>query len=256
MKTHYRTVMISDSHLCSRDCHSKDLLDFLKSVKCDHLYIIGDFIDIWQLQRKWLWTQEYNDILRRILKMAQKGTNVVFVPGNHDEFFRQFIGSQFGEIKIAGNFIHTTAAKKRLYITHGDEFDNIIVFNKWLAQLGSIGYDYLISFNGIINWFRRLFGMEYWSFAAYVKRKIKNADVYINRFREAVMAEAKKAGATGAVCGHIHTPEIRELGDFLYCNTGDWVDSNTALVELEDGQLEILKYKEMMKNAAGSVASS
>lgn len=254
MKTRYRTVMISDTHLCSRDCHVADLKLFLKSIKCDNLFIVGDLFDIWQLKRKWLWINEYNDIVRRLLTMSKKGTKVVFIPGNHDEVFREFIGTHFGGIEIAANAFHITANGKKLFITHGDEFDNIVVFNKWLANLGSIGYDYLIYVNQVVNWFRRLFGMRYWSFAAYIKRKIKNASVYIGKFKSAVATAGKKQGADGVVCGHIHTPEISTVDGMLYCNTGDWVDSCTALVEHDDGTLEIIHFHEKKNSLASGLA--
>lgn len=243
MKTHYRTVIISDTHLCSRDCQTENLLSFLKSLKCDRLFIAGDFIDVWQLKRKWLWPPDYNDVIRKIFKMARKGTQVVFIPGNHDELFREFVGTDFGGVRIELNAMHQTADGRKMYITHGDEFDTVVKFNKWLAYLGSAAYDYLIYANSLINWFRRRLGWGYWSFAAAVKRRIKNAESYIASFEEAVVVEAKKKGADVVVCGHIHSPNIKEIDGVLYCNSGDWVDTCTAIVEHDDGKLEILRWK-------------
>lgn len=182
---------------------------------------------------------EYNDVIRRIVKMAHKA-KVVFVPGNHDEQFREYVGHSFGGVSIELNTIHTTATGKRFLITHGDEFDAIVVYNKWLAHVGSIAYDYLIYANTIVNWFRKKLGMDYWSLAAHIKRRIKNANIYISRYEAAVVETAKTMGFDGVVCGHIHTPGVKMLDGIIYCNTGDWVDSCTALVENDAGEMIVI----------------
>lgn len=246
MKHSFRTIMISDVHLSSADCQASRLAEFLHRVKCDKLYIVGDFFDLWQMKRKWLWGNNYNEVVRRILKMTEKGTQIVFIPGNHDESIREYAGHVFGNISIELRSEFLTSSGKRYLVTHGDEFDAIVVYNKWLAKLGSAAYDWLLTLNRVINFFRRLRGREYWSFAAHVKRSIKNAGVYIERFQTAAVESAKAGGYDGVICGHIHTPCIKEYNGSVYCNIGDWVDSCTALVETYEGELKIISDKDVL----------
>ena len=239
-KTYYRTIWLSDTHLCSRDCQAEALLSFLKQTKSDYLYLAGDFIDIWQLKRRWYWPQTFNNIIHKILGRAKKGTRVVYIPGNHDEFFHEFVGSQFGGVQIRQQAIHTTADNRRLLVLHGDEFDVVVQCNKWLAVLGNAAYDNLILLNRVVNAVRRRCGLPYWSLAAYLKHKVKNAVKYIGSFEEAVVREAGKHKVDGVVCGHIHQPGIKQIGGLQYCNTGDWVENCSALVERHDGTLQII----------------
>jgi len=241
-KTYYRTIWISDMHLCSRDCRADSLLSFLKRHKCEYLYLVGDFIDIWQLKRRWYWPQTYNNIIHKILGRAKKGTKVIYIPGNHDEMFREFIGQQFGGVEIHQQAIHHLSDGRRLMVLHGDEFDLIVQNNKWLALVGNAAYDNLIYVNRVLNLFRRFFGMPYWSLAAYLKHRVKNAVKYIGSFEQAVVHEAKKKDVHGVVCGHIHQPVVKEVDGLTYCNTGDWVENCTALVEKENGVLEIIHW--------------
>jgi len=250
VKTYYRTIWISDTHLGSRACQIDYLLAFLKSVRCDNLFIVGDFIDIWQLKRRWHWPQEVNNIIRRILGMAKRGTKVTYIPGNHDDLLRDFLGVQFGGVELKGNAIHTTADGRRFLIQHGDELDVVIRCRRWLALLGDWAYDGLIRVNGIVNFVRRRFSLPYWSLADAIKRRVKNAVAFVGRFEEGIAHEARKAGVDGVICGHIHQPAIKPLEGLTYCNTGDWVESCTALVEREDGSLELLRWADVWAHHA------
>jgi UDP-2,3-diacylglucosamine pyrophosphatase LpxH len=241
----YRTVFISDLHLGTPGCRAEDLLDFLKASSCEHLYLVGDIIDGWQLRRRWYWPQAHNDVVQKLLRAARKGCRVTFVPGNHDEFARGFIGHQFGGIEVVDEAVHVTADGKRLWVTHGDYFDGVIQHAKWLAYVGDNLYEFTLKLNRYLNHLRAKFGLPYWSLSAYLKLKVKKAVSFINDFEQAVAHEARKNGHHGVVCGHIHHAEIRDIDGVLYCNDGDWVESLTALVEHHDGRLEILRWGEV-----------
>jgi UDP-2,3-diacylglucosamine pyrophosphatase LpxH len=241
----YRTVFISDLHLGTPGCRAEDLLDFLKASTCEHLYLVGDIIDGWQLRRRWYWPQAHNDVVQKLLRAARKGCRVTFVPGNHDEFARGFIGHQFGGIEVVDEAVHVTADGKRLWVTHGDYFDGVIQHAKWLAYVGDNLYEFTLKLNRYLNHLRAKFGLPYWSLSAYLKLKVKKAVSFINDFEQAVAHEARKNGHQGVVCGHIHHAEIREIDGVLYCNDGDWVESLTALVEHHDGRLEILRWGDL-----------
>jgi len=238
----YRAVFISDLHLGTPGCRAEDLLDFLKASSSEHLYLVGDIIDGWQLRRRWYWPQAHNDVVQKLLRRARKGCRVVFVPGNHDEFARGFIGHQFGGIEVVDDAVHLTADGKRLWVTHGDYFDGVIQCAKWLAYVGDNLYEFTLKLNRYLNHLRAKFGLPYWSLSAYLKHKVKKAVNFISDFEQAVAQEAKKRGHQGVVCGHIHHAEIREIEGVLYCNDGDWVESLTALVEHHDGRLELVRW--------------
>lgn len=237
-----RTVWISDIHLGTPGCNAALLLDFLRSVRCDTLYLVGDIIDGWRLKRGWYWPTGHNDVVRRVLKMARNGTRVIYIPGNHDEMLRDYIGLNFGGVEIMAQALHETADGRRLLVLHGDEFDGVVLYARWLAFLGDSAYSLLLRLNILVNAVRRRFGLPYWSLSAYLKRKVKNAVEYISRFEEAVAHAARDRGADGVVCGHIHAAEIRRFGDITYYNDGDWVESCTALVERRDGRMEIIDW--------------
>lgn len=239
-----RTVWISDTHLGTPGCNAALLLDFLKSVRCDTLYLVGDIIDGWRLKRGWYWPPLHNDVARRVLKMAKKGTRVIYIPGNHDEMLREYVGLNFGGVEIAAHALHETADGRRLLVLHGDEFDGVVLYARWLAFLGDSAYSLLLRLNTAVNAVRRGFGLPYWSLSAYLKRKVKNAVEYVCRFEEAVAHAARERGADGVVCGHIHSAEIRRFGNITYYNDGDWVESCTALVEHPDGRMEIIDWAE------------
>jgi len=235
-----RTVWISDIHLGTPGCQAQALLEFLKDVECDTLYLVGDIIDGWQLRRTWYWPQSHNDVVQKILRKARKGTRVVFVPGNHDEFARRYRDHNFGGVDVVEDCIHTTADGKRLWITHGDLFDGVIQCARWLALLGDAAYEFMLRVNRHLNHLRARCGLPYWSLSKYLKLKVKRAVSYVGDFEGAVAREARKRGVDGVVCGHIHHAEMRMIDGILYCNDGDWVESLTALVEHADGRLEII----------------
>ena len=241
-KLRFRTVFISDTHLGTPGCNAELLLDFLMSIKCDTLYLVGDIVDGWRLKRGWYWPTRHNDVARRIMKMAKKGTRVVYVPGNHDEVLRDFTGLSFGDIEILPEAVHETADGRRLLVLHGDEFDGVVLYARWLAFLGDHAYSLLLHLNVVFNRARRLLGLPYWSLSAHLKHRVKRAVEFMSRFEEAVAHAAELRGADGVVCGHIHSAEIRQIGQITYYNDGDWVESCTALVEHADGRMEILDW--------------
>ena len=242
----FRTIWISDVHLGTSGCQAKRLLEFLKATESDKLYLVGDIVDGWQLKRRWYWHQTHNDVVQLVLKKAKKGTKVIFVPGNHDEAVRQFIGLDFGGIKIRDELVHTCADGKRMLVLHGDHFDGVIACAKWLAYVGDSLYTMILKFNQYLNAWRARSGLPYWSLSQYLKLKVKNAVSYITSFETALADEAKKQGLDGVICGHIHKAEIRQIDGILYCNDGDWVESLSALVEEADGTLRLIDWHEVM----------
>ena len=241
-KLRFRSVWISDTHLGTAGCNAELLLDFLKSIQPETLYLVGDIIDGWRLKRDWYWPPRHNDIVRRVLKLANKGTHVIYVPGNHDEVLRDYGGLSFGGVDVVPEAIHVTADGRRLLVLHGDEFDGVVLYARWLAFLGDYAYAALLHLNVGFNRVRRRFGLPYWSLSAHIKKKVKNAVAFISRFEEAVAHAAHERGVDGVVCGHIHSAEIRQFGGVTYYNDGDWVESCTALVEHANGHLEILDW--------------
>ncbi|MBI3383341.1 MAG: UDP-2,3-diacylglucosamine diphosphatase [Aquabacterium sp.] len=241
-----RAVWISDVHLGTPGCQAHALLDFLKHVECDTLYLVGDIIDGWQLRRNWYWPQAHNDVVQKLLRKARKGTRVIFIPGNHDEFARKFLEHSFGGVEVAEEWIHTTADGRKLWVTHGDLYDGVIQCARWLALLGDSLYEFTLKLNRHLNSWRARVGLPYWSLSKYLKLKVKRAVSYVGDFEQALAREARKRGVEGLVCGHIHHAEMRDIDGILYCNDGDWVESLTALVEHPDGQLAILDWAEVM----------
>ena len=240
----YRAVFISDLHLGTPGCQAKALLEFLKSHRSDYLYLVGDIVDGWQLRRRWFWPQAHNDVVQKLLRSARKGCHVVYVPGNHDEFARQFVNHRFGDIEVVEETVHTTADGRQLWIIHGDYFDGVVQCAKWLAYLGDNLYEFTLKLNRHLNNLRGRLGLPYWSLSAYLKHKVKKALNYVTDFEAAVAHEARRRGHQGVVCGHIHRAEMRDIGGVLYCNDGDWVESRTALVEHHDGRLELVQWIE------------
>ncbi len=239
-----RTLWISDLHLGTPGCRAAALLDFLRHVECETLYLVGDIIDGWQLRRSWYWPRAHNDVIQKLLRKARKGTRVVFVPGNHDEFARRYVDHAFGGIEVVADCIHLTADNRRLWITHGDLFDGVIQCAPWLAHVGDSAYEFTLRLNRHLNTLRARLGLPYWSLSRYLKGKVKRAVSFIGDFEQAVAREARRRGVDGVVCGHIHHAEIRDIDGILYCNDGDWVESLTALVEHFDGRLEIVDWSQ------------
>jgi UDP-2,3-diacylglucosamine pyrophosphatase LpxH len=241
-KLKVRTAWISDIHLGTPGCQADALLAFLRALQCDTLYLVGDIIDGWQLRRSWYWPQSHNDVVQKLLRRARKGTRVVFVPGNHDEFARKYVDHNFGGVDVVDECIHVTVDGRRLWITHGDLFDGVIQYARWLACLGDNAYEFTLRLNRHLNSLRARMGLPYWSLSKYLKFKVKRAVSYIGDFEAAVAREARKRGVHGVVCGHIHHAEMRDIDGVLYANDGDWVESLTALVEHADGRLEVIDW--------------
>lgn len=238
----YRAIWLSDFHLGTRNCKADYILDFLRHNESEYLYLVGDIIDGWALKRSWYWEQAYNDVIQKLLRKSRKGTNITYIPGNHDEFAREFFNLQLGRILVKSKAIHTTAKGQQLLIIHGDEFDGLIAFTPWLSKLGAHLYQYILGLNRFFNHIRRRLGLPYWSLSAFLKDASKRAVQYVAAFEEAVVREAKKWEVDGIVCGHIHRAEQRDIDGIAYLNAGDWVESCTALVEHTDGRLEIIRW--------------
>jgi UDP-2,3-diacylglucosamine pyrophosphatase LpxH len=212
-------------------CQAELLLDFIRHIECDKLYLVGDIIDGWKLRSGWYWPQAHNDVVQKILRMARKGTEVIYVPGNHDDRIRDFCGVHFGGVIVARDVIHEAADGKRYLVVHGDEFDGVVQHAKWLAFLGDWSYRTILMLNTLVNRLRRRLGFGYWSLSAYLKVKVKNALHFIENFEAAVADEARRRGVDGVICGHIHKAEMRDIDGIRYINDGDWVESCTALAE-------------------------
>jgi UDP-2,3-diacylglucosamine pyrophosphatase LpxH len=237
---HYRAIWISDVHLGTRGCKAEHLLEFLRDHESDFLYLVGDIVDGWQIRKSWFWRQSHNDVVQKILRKARKGTRVVYIPGNHDEAMREFVGLELGRIAVESEAVHTLIDGRRLLVTHGDLFDGVVSHAKWLAYLGDTLYSIVLELNRHFNRIRQRLGMPYWSLSQYLKHKVKNAVSFISDFEHALAHEARRRGFDGVVCGHIHKAEMRDIGGILYANDGDWVESLTALAETVTGELVIL----------------
>lgn len=242
----YRAIWLSDIHLGTRGCQADMLLDFLKHTESDVLYLVGDIVDGWRLKKSWYWPQAHNDVVQKILRRARKGAQVFMIPGNHDEAFRDYIGLQFGGVTILEDTIHQAADGKRYLVIHGDQFDAVVRYAKWLAFVGDTAYTFLLWLNTLLNKARRRLGFPYWSLSAYLKHKTKKAVEFIGDYETALTDEARRRQVDGVICGHIHHAEMRDMDGVLYVNDGDWVESCTALVEHPDGRLEILRWADIV----------
>ena len=240
----YRAIFISDVHLGTRGCRAEFLADFLSRVSCEKLYLVGDIIDGWRLRKSWFWDARHDEVLRLILRHARGGAEVTYIPGNHDEMFRDWLplGLEIGGIKLRKEAVHVTADNRRLLVMHGDEFDSVVRYAKFLALLGDSAYTVALVVNHWFNVVRRRLGYPYWSLSVWLKRQVKEAVKAVDRFETALAGEARRRGLDGVVCGHIHHAEMREVNGILYLNDGDWVESCTALVEHMDGRLELIDW--------------
>jgi UDP-2,3-diacylglucosamine pyrophosphatase LpxH len=247
MMKRVRSIFVSDVHLGCKFTHADALLAFLRNHHPQYLYLVGDVIDGWRLQKGWYWNDTYTFLFKRIVDLMKRGTKVYYTPGNHDEFLRHFIDN-LGSVQLADEFIHLTADRRRLLVTHGDKFDACVRHAPWLSRLGDVGYNLLLGLNIVFNGLRRRLGFGYWSLSQAIKRRVKQATSFIGNFEDVITRHARQQGCTGVICGHIHTPKIRVVNGVEYYNTGDWVESCTALVEYYDGSFELL-YRPL--NAAG-----
>jgi UDP-2,3-diacylglucosamine pyrophosphatase LpxH len=238
----YRTVFISDTHLGLRAARTEYLLDFLNHIECENLYLVGDIFDIWKLKSGWHWPAINNEIIRRLMAMARNGTRISYIPGNHDELFREYQEFHFSGIDVRKEVIHETRDGRRFLIMHGDEFDYVVMNNKWLAHLGSGAYDLLLWLNRWFNFARRKLDFGYWSLSAYLKNQVKKAVTYISNFEQAVVHAARERKVDGVICGHIHHAVITDFDGITYANCGDWVESCTALAEDADGSLQLIRW--------------
>jgi UDP-2,3-diacylglucosamine pyrophosphatase LpxH len=238
----YRALFISDVHLGTRGCQADKLLDFLRHHEADTIYLVGDIVDGWALRSSWYWPQAHNDVVQKLLRQARKGARLIYIPGNHDEFLRQYYGTHFGGIEVMESTIHVNAEGKRLLVVHGDVFDIVVTQARWLAHLGDRVYDLALTLNRWFNIFRRIFGAPYWSLSKWAKHKVKNAVNFIGAFEKALAMAARRHETDGVICGHIHTPAIHDHFGLRYINCGDWVESCTAVGERLDGGFEIITW--------------
>ncbi len=238
-----RSIFLSDIHLGTRACQAERLIDFLRAYDAENLFLIGDIVDFWAMSRGIHWTPAQNTFVQKVLRRARRGERVVFIPGNHDEALREYVGVAFGDIEVHAEYVHALADGRRFLLLHGDEFDQITRHHRWVAILGDKAYDLLVRLNGMLSWSRRRLGIAgYWSLAGYAKRRVKKALQFIFDFEDAAIHSARQRGLDGIVCGHIHSATIRPVGALHYVNCGDWVDSCTAIVEHPDGRLELIAW--------------
>jgi UDP-2,3-diacylglucosamine pyrophosphatase LpxH len=238
----YRAIFVSDLHLGTKACQAEAFIDFLRCHEASRIYLIGDIIDFWRIRRGTYWPQAHNDVLQKLLRKTRKGTDLIYIPGNHDEGMRDYCGTRFGGIAIERHAVHVGSDGRRYLVMHGDEFDVAVRCAKWLALFGDSSYAFALWANTYFNTVRRWLGLPYWSLSAYLKLKVKRAVNFIGDFEVALAQEARRHGAQGVICGHIHHAALRQLGDITYLNAGDWVESRTAIVETEEGVFEIVRW--------------
>ncbi len=252
----YRTVWLSDIHLGFKDCKAEYLLDFLNKMECETLYLLGDIVDLWAMKKRFCWPISHYEVIRALFQKAQQGTRVVYIPGNHDDSMRDYIGESLGPVEIAEEMVHETADGRRLLLFHGDVLDGHIRLGRFDRIVGDAAYEFLLFLNRWANFFRRRFGLSYWSLAVYLKNRVKNARNAIDVYEKAAVHEAKRRGLDGVVCGHIHQAEIAMRDDVLYCNDGDWIESCTALAEDDSGHLELIHWTEKRQSVKQLKASN
>jgi UDP-2,3-diacylglucosamine pyrophosphatase LpxH len=252
--TRVRSIFLSDIHLGTRGCQAERLIDFLRQHESEHLYLVGDIVDFWALSRGIHWPQAQNTVVQKILRRARHGEQVVFVPGNHDEALREYVGSSFGDIRLERECVHAAADGRRYLLIHGDEFDQVTRYHRWVAVLGDISYNLLVRINTWLSWLRRHLGIAgYWSLAGYAKRKVKGAVSFICDFEDSVIRAVRERGMDGVICGHIHSATIKAIDGVTYINCGDWVDSCTAIVEHADGRMELVNWGVRPQTASTSI---
>ncbi|MES2659420.1 MAG: glycosyltransferase [Verrucomicrobiota bacterium] len=243
-----RTAFLSDIHLGTPDSKADEVVEFLKHLRCRKLVLNGDIIDGWALRRGGKWSNRHSRVIRKFLKMTERDdTDVIYLRGNHDEILERFLPLAFGKIKFTKEHLHTTAEGKRYFVVHGDGFDSVSTNHKWLASLGAVGYDFLLKVNRVYNLWRSWRGKEYFSLSKRVKAKVKSAVRFVGRYEELLQDLARHKKCDGIICGHIHTPEDKRVGDIHYLNSGDWVESLTAIIEHNDGRMELVHYEEFLK---------
>lgn len=256
----YRSIFISDVHLGTRECRAEYLLDFLESTDCDRLYLVGDIFDLWSMRKSVYWNPDHSAVVQAVFDKARDGTEVIYIPGNHDELMRDFIGAEFSGVRLMRNAIHVTADGRRFFVSHGDEFDGLVKHNRVLKFIGDGAYNLLLAGNRRFNVLRRRLGYRYWSLSSYLKTRVNNAVQYIRKFEETAAQTARRENCDGYICGHIHKAGIESIDEVLYANTGDWVEHCTALVEDFHGRLQLLHWSdarrvEIVHGAEGVMAA-
>jgi UDP-2,3-diacylglucosamine pyrophosphatase LpxH len=249
-----RTIFLSDVHLGTSGCQAELLLDFLREHEAEKIYLVGDIVDGWRLRRGWYWPQAHNDVVQKLLRKARKGARLIYIPGNHDEFLRSYLGTHFGGVEVMDRDVHETADGRRLLVIHGDQFDVVVRHAKWLAHLGDWAYMSALHANTWVNRVRRSLGFPYWSLSRWAKLGVKNAVNFIGEYEKALAGEARRSGVDGVVCGHIHHAVIEDRGGVAYVNTGDWVESCTAVVEEKDGTLRLIDWAEVTRTRMRELA--
>jgi UDP-2,3-diacylglucosamine pyrophosphatase LpxH len=239
-----RTLFLSDLHLGTKGCQAESLLRFLRTYDADTIYLVGDIVDGWRLRSGWYWPQSHNDVVQKLLRKVRKGARLIYIPGNHDEFLRDYVGVSLGGIELADHALHETADGRRFLVIHGDQFDLVVRHARWLALLGDGAYTAALFVNTHLNVVRRRLGLTYWSLSAWAKLRVKNAVSFISRFEEFLVSEARRQEADGVICGHIHHAAMHDGLGVAYVNTGDWVESCTAVVEHYDGSLQLIRWTE------------
>jgi UDP-2,3-diacylglucosamine pyrophosphatase LpxH len=237
-----RALFLSDVHLGMKPIQTGRLISFLQAHDAETIYLVGDILDGWRLAKSWHWPSDYNVLIQLLLDKANAGTRIVYLPGNHDEFLREYLGTYFGEIELIDRTIHTASDGKTYLVIHGDQFDVVVMNAKWLAHVGDWAYNLALRINIAVNWARRRLGLQYWSLSAWAKHKVKNVVSVIGRFEEALVHEARQSGVDGVICGHIHFADMHDHLGIHYINTGDWVESCTSIVENFDGKFELIKW--------------
>lgn len=239
----YKTVFISDIHLGTKMSQADKLLDFIKTLECDKLYLVGDIIDGWAMHKSFYWPQVHNDVIQKLMRIARKGTEVIYIPGNHDEFLRSFGDHEFGNIKLVDKDIHVSVDNKKYLVIHGDQFDVVIEHAKWLSHFGSWAYDVSIIVNILVNKIRNIFNLKPLSISSWLKYKVKSAVNFIGNYENTLSNYAKSLGVDGIVCGHIHHPNVRDISNIKYINCGDWVETCSAVVEHQDGTMKVILWE-------------
>ena len=252
-----RSIFLSDIHLGTRACKAERLLDFLHAHEAEHLFLVGDIVDFWAMSRGIHWSCEQNTVIQKILRRARRGEKVVFIPGNHDEALREYDGTTFGNILVVNEYVHETRDGRRFLLVHGDEFDQVTRYHRWVAVLGDLAYDTLVRANGLFSWVRRRLGRPgYWSLAGYAKSRVKRALEFIFEFEASIVRAARERALDGVICGHIHWAAIRDVYGITCVNCGDWVDSCTAIVEHLDGRLELLDWNGELAHAPQNLTAA
>ena len=240
--TFYKSVFISDVHLGTRGSKAELLLSFLKTVECENLFLVGDIFDGWRLKKNWYWPIEHSTVVQKILRLSRKGARIIYIPGNHDEFMRQFIDHQFGNIELYNEYEYYATNGKKYIVIHGDKFDLVTVNFKWIAHIGDWAYTALINVNTVMHWIRTFFKMPYWSISKWAKKQVKEAVNFIGNYEQSLLHYAKSNAADGIICGHIHHANVTKIENVEYMNCGDWVESCTALVETIEGEFKLIHW--------------